>query len=185
MRSNLIWWGAEEEARPGIIIKSGAVFAAMEAIAGQAIVAQQVEGPATHQGQVLGRMVFPGSAGIPAKVHVQDPMLWVFDSPMAADGGCKPVAIRERAQEIMAFCAGLVVDAAGGLDPPNRLESGPVRFRLQPVDPVAESVATDFAPTAAFSTVSRTGSRPQATSASSYSRVSSHKVGWLSLRVRM
>lgn len=74
MWSNPIWWGAEEVARPGIIIKGGAVVAATEAIAGQAM-AQPVEGPATYQGQVLGAVVFPGSAGIPAKVHVQDPVL--------------------------------------------------------------------------------------------------------------
>ena len=118
-----------------IIVEGGAAFAATKAIAGQAIVAQQVEGHATRQGQVFGGVVLPGPAGILAELHVQDPVLLIFDPSMAADGGCKPVALRERAQEITAFRAGLVADDAGGLDPPNRPESGPAQFRLQPVDP--------------------------------------------------
>ena len=63
----------------------------------QAIVSEQVEGHATHQSPVCGGVVLPGSAGILAKLHVQDPVLLIFDPPMAADGGCKPVAFQEEA----------------------------------------------------------------------------------------
>jgi len=98
-------WGAEEEAQPVIIIKGGAAFAATEAIAGRAVVAQQVEGHATHQGQVFRRVVLAGPAGIFPELDVQDPVLLIFDPPMAADDGGKPVALRQRAPNAATSCA--------------------------------------------------------------------------------
>jgi len=40
----------------------------------------------------------------------------------------------------------LVADDAGGLDPPDRLEAGPVRLGRQPVDPITEGMAADLDP---------------------------------------
>ena len=75
-----------------------------EAVPGRAIVAQHVEGYATNHGPVFRRVVAAGPAGILAELHVQDPVLVVFDPPMGADGHREPVPLRERAQEIAAFC---------------------------------------------------------------------------------
>jgi hypothetical protein len=80
-------------------------------------VAQHVEGYAPNHGQVLRRVVLPGPAGIFSKLHIQDPVLLVFDAPVTAHGRREPIAIRERAQKVPVFGAGLVTDEPGGLDP--------------------------------------------------------------------
>ncbi|HYQ93193.1 MAG TPA: hypothetical protein VES89_14245, partial [Candidatus Competibacteraceae bacterium] len=66
--------------------------------------------------------------GLFPEVHVQDPVRVVFEAPVLADGGREPVPLRERAQDIAAFGAGVFPDEAGGLDPSDRLEPGPLRF---------------------------------------------------------
>ena len=96
--------------------------------------AQHVKGQAANQGQVFRRVVAAGSAGILTELHVQTPVLLIFDAPVAAHGGREPVPLRERAQEIAAFRTGLVTDDPSGFHPPDRLEPGPVRLRVQPVD---------------------------------------------------
>ena len=48
-------------------------------------------------------VVAPCPAGILAKLHVQDPMLLIFDAPMTADDGGKSVTLYQRAQEVAVF----------------------------------------------------------------------------------
>ena len=75
------WTGlAEEQAQPVIIVESGAESATADAVARRAIVAQHVQRHATDQGQVFGGMVLAGLASILAELHVQDPVLLVFDA---------------------------------------------------------------------------------------------------------
>lgn len=93
---------------------------------------------------------FRGPAGILAELHVQPPMRGVLNRRMAAHGGGESVPFRERAQEIPTFRTGLIADEAGGLDPPDRLESGLVRSGVQPVDAVAQRVTADLDPAVVF-----------------------------------
>ena len=55
-------------------------------------------------------MVATGAAGIFPKLHIQDPVLLIFDPPMTADGGGEPIRLRKRAEEITAFGADLIAD---------------------------------------------------------------------------
>ena len=87
----------KEQAQPVIIVEGGPEFAAADAAAHRAIVTRHIEGHTADHGQVFGGVVLPGSAGILAESHVQDPVLLIFDPPLAADGGCKPVALQEEA----------------------------------------------------------------------------------------
>ena len=72
-------------------------------------------------------MIVARPTGLFAKLHVQvqDPMLLIFDAPVHAHGGRKPISIRERAQEVATFRAGLVADDAGGFHPADGLEASP------------------------------------------------------------
>jgi len=83
----------KEQAQPVSIVESGPEFAAPKAIPHRAIVAQHVQGHAADHGQIFRRVVAPCPAGIFAKLHVQDPMLLIFDAPMAADDGGKSVTL--------------------------------------------------------------------------------------------
>ncbi|MBL8253138.1 MAG: hypothetical protein ABTR54_09865 [Candidatus Competibacter sp.] len=49
----------EKQTQPVIRVEGGAAFAATDAIAGQAIVAQQVEGHMADQGQVFRQPDYP------------------------------------------------------------------------------------------------------------------------------
>ena len=93
----------KEQAQPVIIVESGPEFAAPKAIPHWAIVAQHVQGHAADHGQIFRRVVAPCPAGIFAKLHVQDPMLLIFDAPMTADDGGKSVTLYQRAQEVAVF----------------------------------------------------------------------------------
>ena len=79
---------------------------------GWAVVAQHIQSHAADEGQVFGGMGLPGPAGILAELHVQDPVLLVFDAPVAAHDGGEPVPFWERAQEVAAFGAGFFPDDA-------------------------------------------------------------------------
>lgn len=59
--------------------------------------AQHVQGDAADQGQVLRRMVLASPTGIFAKLHIQDPVLLVFNAPVTPHGGREPTLIYERA----------------------------------------------------------------------------------------
>ena len=116
---------AEEQAQPVLIVESGAEFATADAVARRTVVAQHVQGHPADQSQVFRRVIVARPTGLFAKLHVQDPMLLIFDAPVHAHGGRKPISIRERAQEVATFRAGLVADDAGGFHPADGLEASP------------------------------------------------------------
>ena len=58
---------------------------------------QQIQGDAADQGQIFRRVIVARPTGIFPELHVQDPMLLIFDAPVTAHRGCEPVLIRERA----------------------------------------------------------------------------------------
>ena len=93
----------KEQAQPVSIVESGPEFAAPKAIPHRAIVAQHVQGHAADESQILGGVVVPGTAGILAKLHVQDPVLLIFDAPVAPHDGGESIPFRERAEEIAAL----------------------------------------------------------------------------------
>jgi acyl-coenzyme A thioesterase PaaI-like protein len=49
---------AKEQAQPVVIVEGGAEFAAADAVARRAVVAQHAEGDATDQGQIFGAVNF-------------------------------------------------------------------------------------------------------------------------------
>ena|GEM_PF-3104844 len=122
----------------------------MDAVARRAVVAQHIQSHAADEGQVFGGMGLPGPAGILAELHVQDPVLLVFDAPVAAHDGGEPVPFWERAQEVAAFGAGFFPDDAGGLHPPDGLQSRPVRSRVEPVNRTAQRIAPNLNPALVF-----------------------------------
>ena len=93
-------WGAQEEAQLIVIIERGPEFPTADAVARGAVMTQHIQGDATNHGQVLGRVIVARSTGLFAKLHIQDSVPLVFDAPVTARGGRKPIAIRERAQKV-------------------------------------------------------------------------------------
>ena len=83
--------------QPIVIIEGGAEFTTADTVARRAVVAQHVQGHPADQSQVFHRVIVARATGIFAKLHVQDPMLLIFDAPVTAHGGREPIAIRERA----------------------------------------------------------------------------------------
>jgi len=68
-------------------------------------VVEHVQGHTTDQGQVSAEWSVRVRQASP-KLHVQDPVLLIFDAPVLAHRGRKPVPLCQRAQEVAAFGAG-------------------------------------------------------------------------------
>lgn len=95
--------------------------------------APHVQGHPADQGQVLGRVVATRPTVSFPTLHIQDPVRLMFDPPVTADGGGEPVRRRKRAEEIATVGTDLIADDPGELHPADRLQPGPVRFRIEPV----------------------------------------------------
>ena len=86
------WTGlTEEQAQRVVIVEGGPRFATADAVA------RHVQGHPADQGQVFRRVIVARPTGIFPELHVQDPMLLIFDAPVTAHRGCEPVLIRELA----------------------------------------------------------------------------------------
>jgi len=136
--------------QPVIIVEGGAELAAADAVARGPLWRSTLRAMRRITARFSVEWSFRGPAGILAELHVQPPMRGVLNRRMAAHGGGESVLLRERAQEIPTFRTGLSADEAGGLDPPDRLESGLVRSGVQPVDAVAQRVTADLDPAVVF-----------------------------------
>ena len=104
--------------------------------------------PQVHQ--VFRRVTVARPTDIFAKLPVQDSMRLIFDAPVPARGGRKPISIRERAQEVATFRAGWVADDPDGFHPADGWEASPVRFRLQPIHWTADGITSDLDPAVVF-----------------------------------
>ena len=89
-------------------------------------------------------VVAPRPTGIFAKLHIQNPMLLVFDAPVATDRGGEAVLIRERTQEVATFGADAFADDPRRLDAPDRLEPRLMGFGVQPVEVATEGIAPNL-----------------------------------------
>lgn len=118
------------EDQPGsvIIIERSQALATAEADLGRrVIVANDVQRHPPDQAQVFRRVVFPGLVGVLAELHVQHPVLAVFDGPMAPCRLGEALGVGERAQIIAAFGCGLAIDGTERLDPAHRGQARPTR----------------------------------------------------------
>ena len=112
--------------------------------------AQHVQGHAADEGEVLSGVVVPGTAGILAKLHIQDPVLLIFDGPVAPHDGGEARGIGKGAEEIAALGGGFIPDDPSGLHPPHSVQSGPVRFRVEPVNGMTQRRPANLNPAMVF-----------------------------------
>lgn len=127
-------------------MQTGSPLATAQAVFNDRVAPQQVQRHAANEPQIRRGMMLSGPVGIFAELHVEHPMLAIFDPPMPTHDLGKAREVRERASVIPIFGRAFVTELADRFHPPDGRQTGPLRFLRQPVERLLHRIAPDVDP---------------------------------------